>query len=283
MAPQLYDLPELNRQMLTILGLPNVGKLVKDDSTQAPMDPVSENQAILTGKPVKAFLWQDQDAHIAVHMAAMQDPKMAQMVGQSPQASLINGSAIAHITEHLAYKYRKEIEKQMGVPLPPEGPLPPEVEVQLSKLVAEASAKLLQKDKAEAAQQQAQQQAQDPVLQLQQQELAVKQADVQRKKDEGQQKFTLDHAKLFAKTAMDGLRLQSQERTASAALGVKISETKTDTAQVERDQLLKAATELADLELRHKQLNNQDRQHGAQMDVQRAAQNQPNGAAPPAE
>lgn len=270
MSPQLFDLPELNREMLTVLGLPNVHKLVKDDKNAEPMDPVSENQAILTGKPVKAFLWQNQEAHIAVHMAAIQDPKIGQMVGQSPQASLIMGSAIAHITEHLAFKYRKEIEEQMGVPLPPEGPLPPEIEVQLSKMVAEAANRLLQKDKAEAAQQQAQQQAQDPVIQMQQQELQLKAADLQRKKEADQKNFAFKSAQLLAKTTVDDERLKSQERVAGAALGVKIAESHIDQGEFGRDRLLEAAKELADMEFRHKELNQKGQQHAAEIAAQRA-------------
>lgn len=296
LAPQLYDLPELNRQMLTILGLPNVGKLVKDDQNMMPMDPVSENQAILTGKPVKAWLWQDQDAHIAVHLAAIQDPKMSQMVGQSPQANLIIGSAVAHITEHLAYKYRKEIEKQMGVPLPPEGPLPPEVEVQLSKMVAEAANRLLQKDKAEAAQQQAQQQMQDPVFQLQMREVAVKEKQVEQKGQEAQQRFALDRAKLLVTATQNEQKLASQERVAGAALGVKIAQDRADrhaegkdNTLAHHDQLLQAAAELADLEFRHRELAENSRQHTEKMETQRqatqakaaTAAKKPNGAANP--
>ena len=190
-APQLYNMPLLHRQMIEVLGVKNANKLVPSAEDQKPTDPVSENMNILMGKPVKAFLYQDHAAHLAVHMAAMQDPKLAQIMGQNPQAQTIQAAAVAHIMEHTAYQYRKEIEKQLGATLPPyqdpnnmmqeEKMLPPEIEVQLSQLAAQAAHKLLQKDVAEAQQQQAQQQMQDPLVQMQQKELQIKEAEVQRK------------------------------------------------------------------------------------------------------
>ena len=174
--PQIYDLPELNKQMLEVLGIKNIGKLIPTAEDQKPKDPVSENMAILNGKPVKAFIYQDHQAHIAVHMAAMQDPKIAQLIGQNPQAQTIQAAAMAHINEHIAFEYRKQIEEQLGVPMPnPDEVLPEDVEVELSRLTADAAQKLLQKDQAEIQQQQIQQQQQDPLIQMQQQELAIKQ------------------------------------------------------------------------------------------------------------
>ena len=181
-APQIYDLPQLHRQMIEVLGVKNADKLVPTADDVNPTDPVSENMAALVGKPVRAFIYQDQDAHIATHMAFMQDPQVAQMIGQNPQAQQIMASLQAHIAEHLGFKYRKQIEERLGVELPPPGEeLPEEIEVNLSRLVADAGKQLTQANQQQAAQQAAQQQQQDPMFQLQQQELQVKAQEVQRK------------------------------------------------------------------------------------------------------
>jgi hypothetical protein len=181
-APQIYDLPQLHRQMIEVLGVKNADKLVPTSEDANPTDPVSENMAALVGKPVKAFIYQDQDAHIATHMSFMKDPMVAQMIGQNPQAQQIMASLQAHIAEHLAFKYRKQIEERLGVELPPPGEeLPEEIEVNLSRLVADAGQQLTQANQQQAAQQAAQQQQQDPMFQLQQQELQVKAQEVQRK------------------------------------------------------------------------------------------------------
>jgi len=181
-APQIYDLPQLHRQMIEVLGVKNADKLVPTTDDVKPTDPVSENMAALVGKPVRAFIYQDQDAHIATHMAFMQDPQVAQMIGQNPQAQQIMASLQAHIAEHLGFKYRKQIEERLGAALPPPGEeLPEEIEVNLSRLVADAGKQLTQANQQQAAQQAAQQQQQDPMFQLQQQELQVKAQEVQRK------------------------------------------------------------------------------------------------------
>jgi len=222
-APMLYDLPDLHRQVLSTMGMRNVDQLVKNPGDMQPMDPVSENMAFLTGKPAKAFIWQDHDSHIQVHMLAMQDPKMQQMVGQSPQANMVSGATMSHIAEHLAFKYRAEIEKQMGVQLPPpDQPLPPQIEVQLSKLVADAASKLFKKDQAEAAQQHAQQTMQDPVWQQQQQELQLKQQDLQRKTQADQTKAQIERAKLIQQGVLERQRLASKEKVSGAQIGQQI-------------------------------------------------------------
>jgi hypothetical protein len=150
--PQIYDQVELNRQMLEVLGVKNIGKLIPNADDKKPKDPVSENMDIINGKPTKAFIYQDHQAHLQVHMAAMQDPKLMQMMSQNPQAQMIQAAALAHINEHIAFEYRKQIEEQLGVPLPkPDENLPEDVEVELSRLTAAAAQKLLQKDQAEAA------------------------------------------------------------------------------------------------------------------------------------
>jgi hypothetical protein len=179
-APQIYDLPQLHRQMIEVLGIKNADKLVPIDDDMKPRDPVSENMAFLNGKPTKAFIYQDHDAHIAVHMALMQDPLMAAQIGQNPQAQKMQAEIMAHVSEHLAFSYRKKVEEQLGVPMPkPDEDLPEDVEVQLSRLVAQASQQVLAQSKGQVAQQQAQQQAQDPLLQMQQQELQIKMQDAQ--------------------------------------------------------------------------------------------------------
>lgn len=181
-APQIYDLPQLHRQMLDVLGIKHADKLVPLPDDEMPKDPVSENMAALKGEPMKAFIYQDHQAHIATHQTFMQDPLIAKTIGQNPMANQIMASMQAHIAEHLGFYYRTLIEKQMGVPLPaPEKHLPEDVEVQLSQLIAQASAQLLQANQAQAQQQQAAALQQDPLIQMQQQELAIKGQEVQRK------------------------------------------------------------------------------------------------------
>jgi hypothetical protein len=228
--PQIYDQVELNRQMLEVLGVKNIGKLIPSADDKKPKDPVSENMDIINMKPVKAFIYQDHQAHLQVHMSAMQDPKLMQMIGQNPQAQTIQAAALAHINEHIAFEYRKQIEEQLGVPLPtPDETLPEDVEVELSRLTAAAAQKLLQKDQAEAQQQQAQQQQQDPLIQMQQQELAIKQQESQAKAQKmmadtqiDQQRVELEKAKLELEKA----KIDSHERLEGAKLGAQATQHK---------------------------------------------------------
>lgn len=190
-APQIYDLPFLHRQMLEVLGVKNAAKIVPMKDDMQAVDPVTENMDVLMGKPMKAFMPQDHDAHLAVHTAMLQDPKMAAQVNQNPQGQAIVAALHAHIMEHMAYKYRADIEAMLGAPLPPPAeedsePMTPHLEAQVSQLAAQAAAKLLQKNTAEMQMQQAQQQAQDPLFQLQQQELQIKAQEVQRKAQKDQ-------------------------------------------------------------------------------------------------
>ena len=188
-SPQLYNMPLLHRQMLDVLGIKNAAKLVPMEDDQKPQDPVTENMNVLRGKPVKAFIYQDHQAHIATHMSAMQNPQIQQILSLNPQAAQVMQAVMtAHINEHVGMEYRKQIEQMMGVTLPVTGeddedskPLPESVEIELSRLVAQASQKLLAQAQAQAQQQQAQQQAQDPLIQMQMQELQIKQAEQQRK------------------------------------------------------------------------------------------------------
>jgi hypothetical protein len=179
MAPQIYDLPFLHRQMLDVLGIKHASKIVPLEDDQKPKDPVSENQNVLKGKPLKAFIYQDHEAHIKVHQSAMQDPIVQQLIGQNPQAQVIMAGMQAHIAEHVGFAYRQKIELALGVALPnPEDELPEQMEKEISRLMAEAATQVLAESKAMMAQQQAQQNAQDPILQIQMQELQLKDREV---------------------------------------------------------------------------------------------------------
>ena len=224
-APQLYDLGELHRQMLEVLGIRNVDKILPLTDDFKPKDPVSENMDIMTGKPAKAFLYQDHTAHIQVHSSAAQDPKIQKIIGQSPNAGAIQGALMAHIAEHVAFQYRIEIERMMGVPLPhPDEELPEDIEVELSRAVAMASAKLLQKDQAEAQMMQNQALQQDPVVQMQQKEVAIKEAEVQRKVQKDQTDAALKAENMRLVDERDRMRIQSQEEIAGAQIGAKIGD-----------------------------------------------------------
>jgi len=219
-APQIYNLPNLHRQMIEVLGIKNGEKLVPTPEDEDPRDPISENMAFLKGEPTKAFIYQDQDAHIAAHTTFMQDPMIAATMGQNPMAQQMMAAIQAHIAEHLGFLYRRKIEEQMGVPLPPPNQkLPEDVEVQLSKLIAEASAQLLQANTAMAQQKQAQQQAQDPLIQMQQAELQIKADEVKRKaaKDQAdmalaQARLQIDAERIKAEGQREAMRLQSQQK-----------------------------------------------------------------------
>jgi len=238
-APQLYDLPLLHRQMIEILGVKNAAKLVPTEDDETPTDPVTENQNILMGKPVKAFIEQDHEAHIAVHMAAAQDPKIQQLVGMSPMAQAIQAAGAAHINEHVALAYRKQIEAKLGVSLPTEEQnkkMPPELAARVAQMAAQASQKLLAQNQQEAAQQQAQQQAEDPVLQLQKMELQIKQDELKRKA----LKDTADAAAKADQLEIERLRIEATKEIAGLQAGAKI---RTDT------QKLQANTEIEGVRL----------------------------------
>jgi len=212
-SPQIYDLGKLHRQMLEVLGVQNADEIVKLPEDVNPADPVTENMAILKQEPVKAFKYQDHEAHIAVHMAAAQDPKIMQIIGQSPFASAIQQAMAAHVTEHVAFQYRREIEKKLGVDMPDEDqPLPEDVEVELSRLAKDAAEKVLQKDRAEAQQEKLMQQQQDPVVQMQERELAIKE-------QESQHNRQMDLAKL----ELEAAKLQTSQKVEGAKIGAKIA------------------------------------------------------------
>jgi len=233
-APQIYDLPQLHRQMIEVLGVKNADKLVPTQDDLKPTDPVSENMDALNGKPLKAFIYQDHDAHITTHQAFMQDPMVAQMIGQNPQGQAIMAALQAHLAQHLGFKYRKQMEEKLGAPLPaPNEELPESIEVTLAQLMAKAGTQLTQAHQQQAAQTQAQQQAQDPVFQLQQQELALKQQEIQRKaqKDaadiqlrQAEQQRKVQKDQVDAALDVEQLKLDKQELSIEAQKeGVKIA------------------------------------------------------------
>jgi len=270
--PQIYDLPELNKQMLEVLGVKNISKLIPSVDTQKPKDPVSENMAIITSKPVKAFIYQDHEAHIQVHLAFKDNPKLAQLVGQSPNAQALMAAMEAHIAEHIAFAYRRQIEEQLGAPLPaPNETLPEDIELEVSRLVAQAAQKLNAKDSAEIQQQQAQQQQQDPLIQMQQQELAIKQQESQAKSQKmladhniEQQRVDIEKAKLEIEKA----KIESNERVVGAQLGAKaVLDNKKMDIEIERaetDNTFKGMEFGADQVQQHLERQNQKEQKDKQ-------------------
>jgi hypothetical protein len=220
-APQLYNLPLLHRQMIEVLGIKNANKLVPVEDDQKPADPVQENMNLINGKPVKAFIEQDHEAHIAVHMAAMQDPKMAKLIGQNPMAQQIQAAAMAHINEHMAFEYRKQIELQLGVSLPTEEEnenMEPEIAAKVAQMAAQAAQRLLQKNQGEAAQEQAQQLAQDPVVQMQQKEMALKELEAQARIEQGNRKLDIEEKRLAADAAYKVDEMEYKQDKAGAEL-----------------------------------------------------------------
>jgi hypothetical protein len=223
--------------MLEVLGIRNVQKILPLKDEFKPKDPVSENMDVITMKPVKAFSFQDHEAHIRVHMAAMQDPKIQMLIGQSPQAQNMQSSMMAHMNEHIAFQYRIEIEKMLGAPLPPEDEqLPPEIEVALSRAVAAAAEKLLQKDSAEAQQMKNQQQMQDPLLMIQMRELDLKEKEFQHKQTMDNEKLAMDRQEQGLKDARENKRIDTQAGVAGANIGAKKAD---NAAKIANQQLLK--------------------------------------------
>ena len=249
-APQLYDMAYLHRQMLEVLGIKNFGKIIPSEEDMKPVDPVSENMAIMNGKPVKAFMYQDHKAHLGVHIAATQDPKIMELMGQNPQAQAMMSAAQAHIMEHVAFQYRSEIEQQLGAALPPmpdkdsdedDFYLSPEVEVQLSALVAQAAQQLLQKNQGEAASEQAKQQQQDPLIQMQQQELKIKQAEVDRKT----KKDVADAAAKADEIRLRETEISNRMEIDGARLGVDIKKHQVDTQNRQETEGVRMGVDIA--------------------------------------
>lgn len=270
-APQLYDLPYLHRQMLEVLGIKNAAKLVPMDDDEKPKDPVSENMNVIRGKPVKAFIYQDHESHIGVHTAAMQDPQVAQLMGQNPQAQAMMAAMQAHIAEHLAFEYRKRIEEAAGVPYPPpDAEMSEDTELEVSRLAAAAAKQVLQASQSKVAQQQAQQTAQDPIVQMQQQELQIKQksAELQEKK------LMIDAAIADDKLDIERERIASQERIAGLQVGAKIATDKAGLSAKQEAEGLRVGVDIArDNAQRDHELTRQTNDHhhqAAQAMVQQA-------------
>jgi len=261
-APQLYNLPLLHRQMIEVLGVKNASKLVPTEEDKKPCDPITENMNILKMKPVKAFLYQDHRAHIQVHISAMKDPQIQQIVGQTPMAQQIMAAMQAHINEHIGYEYRKQMEMRMGTMLPPpekieEDGIPQHMEVQISQLAAQAGQQMLQQNQQQAAAQAAQQQAQDPLIQLQQQELQIKQQELQRKT----QKDQVDAAAKADQLDIEKERIAAQERIAGMQVGAQAAKAKAELAAKQQMEGLRIGTDVAhkqaQLQQTNKQQNNQ--------------------------
>jgi hypothetical protein len=242
MAPQIYNLPALHRQMLDVLGIKHADKLVPLEEDQKPTDPVTENQNALRGKPLKAFAYQDHEAHIKVHTMAMQDPVVQQLIGQNPQAAVIQGAMQAHIAEHVGYAYRNRIQQALGVALPSEDDeLPADMEREISQLMAEAAPQVLAQSQAMAAQQQAQQNAQDPVLQLQLQDQQRKNKETEIK----EKKLMMDAAAKADEIRLKEAELQSKERLAGMQAQIKVIEDDKNRALKEKETAVKTGVDMA--------------------------------------
>jgi len=270
-SPDLYDLPYLHRQMLEVLGVRNAAKLVPmATDNEKPVDPVSENMNVIKGVPVKAFLTQDHEAHIAVHTSAMQDPTIMQMVGQSPNASAIQAAAAAHIAEHVAFQYRKQIEEAAGVPYPaPDAEMDADTELQISRLAAAAAQKVLQDNQAKAAQQKAQQTAQDPIVQMQQAELELKKQEVAIK----EKQMVVDAATQKDKLDIERERIAAQERIAGLQVGAKIATDKANLSAKQQVEGLRIGVDVArESSQRAHATSMQDKTHTQGMEKQTQAQ-----------
>jgi hypothetical protein len=247
MAPDIYDLPQLHRQMLEVLGIKDADKLVPLPDDQKPKDPVSENMAALKLEPLKAFFYQDHESHIKVHMLAMQDPIVMQLVGQNPKAQQIQAAMMAHIAEHVGFAYRQKIEQQLGMPLPPpDEKLPPQIETALSGMMAQAAQQVLQQNQQLAAQQQAQQQAQDPVLQMQQKELAIREREVSIKEQDVRGRLDLENKKL----KIDAMAKAGKYQMDKEDQKLKAAENMGKFRMAQKDQQINTAHKLGDALLR---------------------------------
>ncbi len=241
-APEMYDMPLLHRQMLEILNIRDADKIVPTDDDQEPTDPITENMNMINGKPVKAFAYQDHEAHIQAHKAMAEDPKVMEIMSKSPNAKKAMAELAAHVQEHLAFQYRLEIEKQLGFELPPPGePLPEDIEFRISRLAGQAAEQLKGSNQQQAQQQKAQQQSQDPIVQMQQKELQIKEMEAQTRAQSEMGRLQLDAQKAMAKADLDQQRLDQQAEIEQARLGVKIAE-KESKDQVEG---LKAGIQIA--------------------------------------
>ena len=261
-SPQYYDMPVLHRQMIEVLGIKNASKLVPIEEDMTPVDPVQENQNLLTMKPVKAFMEQNHEAHIQVHMAAIQNPKIQQLMQMNPQAQSIMAAAMAHINEHIAFEYRKQVEMEMGMTLPPmeekgsnNERVSPEIADQIAMMTAQASQQLLQRDQQQVQQQQAQQQMQDPIVQMQMQELQIKQSELKLK----QQKQQIDAASKADQIRIEEARIAAQKEIAAMQVGAQAAANKDKLARQQETEGMRMGIDAA--------------KHRAQVAVQQAQRN----------
>jgi secreted Zn-dependent insulinase-like peptidase len=223
-APQMYDMPLLHRQMLEVLGIQDADQIVPTENDMKPTDPVSENMNIITGEPVKAFIYQDHEAHIQTHMSAVENPQIVELMKKAPNAKAIEAAMAAHIQEHVAFAYRQRIEKELGVELPaPDEPLPEDIELRLSRLVAPAAQQVTGKAQQMAQAEQNAKQMQDPVIQMQQKELQIEEGKVMAKAQADMARIQLDLQKAQEKASLDRDKLESQERIASAKIGAQVA------------------------------------------------------------
>ena len=294
-SPNIYNMPYLHRQMIETLGVKNAEKIIPDPEDMKPKDPVTENMDVLNGKPVKAFLYQDHEAHLQVHMSAIQDPKLRQMIGQNPKAQEIMGAAMAHVMEHVAFQYRREIENQLGASLPPppekeedeEKPLPEAVEIEISRLAAQAAAKLLGKNQTEAQQQQAQQQAQDPIIQMQQMELQLRQQELQLKAQQIQMEAQNKQTELQLEAQLKQAELQRKQQEMQIMAATKADELDLRKQEMANRTQLDAARLGVDVQKHKTSLSAKQQEAGVRMGIDiaksreaamRAAQKPPKGA-----
>lgn len=224
-APQMYDMPQLHRQMLEILNIRDAEKLVPVDDDMTPVDPITENMNIINGKPVKAFVYQDHESHIMAHKAMLEDPKVMELMSQSPNAESAAAEMAAHVQEHLAFQYRLQIEKELGFELPgPEEPLPEDIEYRISRLAGLAADQLKGKNQQEAQAAEQQQQAEDPILQMQQKELQIKEMEAQRRAQSEMGRLELDRQKAAVKAELDRMRLEQQKDIEDKRIAVKLAQ-----------------------------------------------------------
>jgi hypothetical protein len=258
MAPDIYDLPQLHRNMLDVLGIKNADKLVPLPDDQKPKDPVTENMAVLRGEPLKAFIYQDHESHIKVHSMMMQDPLVMESIGQNPKAPQMQAALTAHIAEHTGYRYRQQIEQQLGLSLPPEdAKMPPEAEMALSSMMAQAAQQVLQQNQANQQQQQAQQQSQDPVLQMQQQELQIKQQELQLKQQE-----------LQMKTQQAQQQLQQTAQIKQQEMQLRMQQAQTQAQQAQAQTQLQERKLLADATAKSDQMELEQQKASLQMQLE---------------
>jgi hypothetical protein len=269
-APQIYNMPNLHRQMLEVLGIRNAQKLIPLQDDMKPKDPIAENMDVLTMKPLKAFIYQDQDAHITAHQAFLQDPQVAAMIGQNPQAQAMTGAMQAHICEHFAFKYRQQIEQQLGAPLPyfkeeDDEHIPEDVEVQISRAVAQAAQQLTTQNMAQAHQQEAQQQAQDPIIQMQQQELALKGEEQKRKAARDQADIQLKHIELENNKEIEMHRIELEAHKFGATMAKDKEKLAFDTQKLAVDTDIAGHKMGIDAAKSHDQIDTQKGQITAQL------------------